>query len=161
MKKSLLIGVLIGCFMVFLLASCDSDRFTLETVIKPELTRIGTKIAVQFQLGDLLILDEWEDLNAAQIIYVTSNKDISVPLRIKFGNFSNNSDGFYYTIGNVEIFTSPVDWKILARNVDSFPNVVWSVKDGKTISEKEKSSEKDDLQSVNKTSDEDGLEELK
>ena len=159
----LFLGIVLGAILLFLLG-CDRDRFTLETEIKPKLTRIGENVAVQFQLGDLLILDEWEDLNSAQLLYVTNDKEKVVKLRLKYGDFSVSDDGFYYIIGSSEIFTQPVEWKTIARNVNSFPNVVWSIKDGKTISKKkqeEKKSEADDLQSVDKDNNKDGIGKLK
>ena len=160
-----ILGTIVLCLSIAnLLVGCDSNRFTLETQIKPELTRVGTDIAVQFQLGDLLILDEWEDLNAAQIIYLVTGEDKVINLRLQYGDFNLSSDGFYYIIGNTEIFTTPVEWETIVRNIDSLPNVVWSIKDSKTISKKtkkEKKAEADPLQSFNKSTDEDGLEELK
>ena len=160
-----ILGTIVLCLSIAnLLVGCDSNRFTLETQIKPELTRVGANIAVQFQLGDLLILDEWEDLNAAQIIYLVTGEDKVVNLRLQYGDFNLSSDGFYYIIGNTEIFTTPVEWETIARNIDSLPNVVWSIKDSKTISKKtkeEKKSEVDDLQSVDKDNNKDGIGKLK
>jgi len=125
------IGVIfILIFIVFILyLNFDPTRFDVETTINPTLTTVGNKIAVEYKLGDLLILDEWTELNAAQIIFMTkiAKKIIveKVHLKIKASASDLNDDGFYYRIGNIEIFTKPVSWETLYNNVDSFPNVVW------------------------------------
>jgi hypothetical protein len=160
-----ILGTIVLCLSIAnLFIACDSNRFTLETKIKPKLTLIGSNVAVQFNLGDLLILDEWKDLNVAQLLYITNGEERIVNLRLQYGDFSVSSDGFYYMIGNTEIFTQPLEWKIISKHISSLPNVVWSVKDSKTISKKtkeEKKVEKDPLKSVDKDNNKDGIGKLK
>jgi hypothetical protein len=126
-----IIGCLTGLiFMLFVrLLLFDSTRFEVETTINPILTTVENKMAVEYKLGDLLILDEWNELNAGQMIFLTKiAKKISVEkvyLTIKASSSDLSDDGFYYRIGNIEIFTKPVSWETLYNNVDSFPNVVW------------------------------------
>jgi len=129
-----IIGCVIGVlFMLFVrLLLFDPTIFEVETTINPTLTTVGNKIAVEYKLGDLLILDEWNELNSAQIIFMTkiAKKIIveKVHLKIKASSSDLSDDGFYYRIGNIEIFTKPVSWETLYNNVDSFPNVVWTSK---------------------------------
>ncbi len=129
-----MIGAIMGGIFILFISFLVSDptRFELETTIRPTLTTVGNKMAVEYKLGDLLILDEWNELNAAQIIFLTkiAKKVIveKVHLKIEAGASDNSDDGFHYRIGNIEIFTKPVSWKTLYNNVDSFPNVVWSSK---------------------------------
>ncbi len=122
-----IIGMLLILFIVVLIS--DYTRFELETTINPTLTIVGSQVAVEYKLGNLLILDEWNSLNAAQIIFMTkiAKKIVieKVHLKIKQGASDLSDDGFYYRIGNIEIFTKPASWKTLYNNVDSFPNVVW------------------------------------
>ena len=137
------IGILL--LIALTLVGCDQNRFTYEIDIKPKLTKVGNKVAVQFELGDLLILDEWEELNTGQLLYIMDEStEKIIHLRIEFGDFSTSTDGFYYMIGANEVFTQPVDWKIISRHVVNWPNVVWSMKDGKTISSEEQEMVKDD-----------------
>ena len=125
------IGCIIGLLFILFIRVLifDSTRFELETTINPTLTIVGSQVAVEYKLGDLLILDEWDSLNAAQIIFMTkiAKKIIveKVHLKIKASVYNPSDDGFYYRIGNIEIFTKPASWKTLYNNVDSFPNVVW------------------------------------
>ena len=139
----ILLGILLGGTLIFLMG-CDQNRFTAEMTIEPKLTQYSGKIAVQFTIGDLLILDEWDELNAGQLLWIM-DEDIKkiVNLRIEFGDFSTTTDGFYYLIGQTEIFTTPVDWKIISKHVNSLDNVVWSMKDGKSIRADEEQPEKE------------------
>jgi hypothetical protein len=132
----LLLGILLGGTLVFLMG-CDQNSFEFETYIEPELTLVSGNIAVEYKLGDLLILDEWPDLNAGQAIFLLNNeKEKTFKLRVTAGDF--NGVRFHYEMtGAIELQTKPVDFKILARNVNSFPNVKWITKDGKDIPKEE------------------------
>lgn len=122
--------------LLLLLVGCDTDSFELETKIDPETTVVSDIIAVEYKLGDLLILDEWEDLNVAQTLFLTNKKKAKeVHLKVTAGSFVGVV--FDYTINNsISIQTNPVEWKVLHKNVDSLPNVIWKTKDGKDIVEK-------------------------
>ncbi len=124
-----------------ILVGCDTDSFELETKIDPETTIVSGIIAVEYKLGDLLILDEWEDLNVAETLYLTNKKKVKeIHLKVTAGSFVGVV--FNYTINaSITIQTNPVEWKVLHENVDSLPNVIWKTKDGKDIAEK---SQKDD-----------------
>ena len=123
--------------LIPILVACDQNKFEFQTYIEPELTLVSGNIAVEYKLGDLLILDEWPSLNAGQAIFLLNKeKEKTFHLRVVAGDFAGVK--FYYSItGAIEVQTSPVDCKIMGRNVDSFPNVIWSVKDGKTIEKEE------------------------
>ena len=133
--RKMLLFLLIPLFFI----SCDNNRIKIETDIKPELQKVGLNtIAVQYSLGNLLILDEWTGLNAGQILYLTKNgKRKTVHLKVNCGDFFEEAY-FIYSIGNIEITTKPVKWKALEAYIESFPNVVWEIKNGVYLSEDEK-----------------------
>ncbi len=121
-----------------LVVSCDSNNFNLKTTIEPKLTKVSAhSIAVEYYLGDLLVLDEWKDLNAAQVLFLmdpTKKKTVTL-------NFSQMGDSavgtvfFHYQIESIEISTeNPIPINIIFENVNSFPGVAWNIKDDKTIS---------------------------
>ena len=127
MRKIILILLIFSMF-VFMGCGCsEPNKFTLETTITPKLTLLGDKIAVKYKLGDLLILDEWRNLNAGEMLFLTTTEEIPpVYLRLKCSDSFWDSNYFYYTIGNISTQTTPVKWSILYRNIDSFPNVMWT-----------------------------------
>lgn len=160
MRKIVLILLI---FSVFVLMGCgcsEPNEFTLETTITPKLTLLGDKIAVKYKLGDLLILDEWKNLNAGEMLFLTTTKEIpEVHLRLDCSDSAFSINYFNYTIGNISIQTTPVKWSILYRNTDSFPNVMWtsrrddnkkfdSVKNEVPIKEKSEKGEKSGLKSL-------------
>ena len=132
--------------LTFMLVSCSQNDFELNTNINPELALVSGDIAVQFQLGDMTILDEWTNLNAGQTLFLLGEeKKKQYHLKIRA---TDGLDGviFTYTItGGIEIKTNPVKFSILSKSVTSFPNVIWKVKDGKTISKKDQKVEEDGL----------------
>ena len=159
----ILLGILLGGTLVFLMG-CSENEFELETIINPELTLVSGDIAVQFQLGDMIVLDEWTTLNSGQTVFLLSDKQKKqYHLKIKA---ADGLDGvmFYYTIsGGIEVKTNPVNYSIISKSVNSFPNVIWKEKDGKTISKKDqKSLEKDELKPTEGSSEtgKSGLEKL-
>ena len=123
--------------LIPILVACNQNSFEFETYIKPELTLVSGNIAVEYKLGDLLILDEWPDLNAGQAIFLLNKeKEKTFKLRVTAGDFDGVK--FYYSMtGAIELQTSPVDFKIMARNVESFPSVTWTTKEGKEIPKEE------------------------
>ena len=120
--------------MCLFIYSCN--EFEMETTIHPKLTLIAGTVAVEYKLGDLLVLDEWEDLNMSQKIYIV-NKDTEkdVKLRLRASDYIKTQ--FHYTVnGSIKITTSPVEWDVLSKYIDTFPNVIWKTKDSVTISKK-------------------------
>ncbi len=127
MRKSILIFLIFSVFVIIGCGCSESNEFILETTIAPQLTLLGDKIAVKSKLGDLLILDEWRNLNAGEMLFLTTTKELPpVHLRLRCSDSMFNRGYFYYTIANISIRTTPVKWSILYRNVDSFPNVMWT-----------------------------------
>jgi len=123
-------------FLIFfnvMLMGCDENRFKIHTKVTPKLTIVHDRLAVEYKLGDILILDEWKKLNTAQIIFLTRGEPKTFDLLVECGDWVVNEDGFFYTFGNIEIKTKPVKFKILLKNVENLPNVIWKVRDGKEI----------------------------
>jgi len=141
-KQYKIMGVILIFLSVFILSSCDKYKFESETMINPKFDFLDGSLAVQYQLGNLMVLDEWEDLNVAQILFLTNDDKKEVKLRVVAGDFGP-SVKFYYTIGNIEVQTEPVKWKTIFRVVDSLPNVKWLVQDNKIIEHKELEKEKE------------------
>ncbi|RLI63335.1 MAG: hypothetical protein DRO67_05850, partial [Candidatus Asgardarchaeum californiense] len=76
------------------------------------------------------------DLNMSQKIYIV-NKDTEkdVKLRLRASDYIKTQ--FHYTVnGSIKITTSPVEWDVLSKYIDTFPNVIWKTKDSVTISKK-------------------------
>lgn len=91
-------------------------------------------LAVEYKLGDLLILDEWEDLNMSKMLFIVNKDRVKdVKLRLEASDYIKTQ--FYYTInGSIKTKSTPVEWSILSKYVDTFPNVVWKTKNSVKIS---------------------------
>ncbi len=124
-----------------LLTACNSDEFKLTTNITPELEPYGDKIAVQFKLGDLLILDEWADFNAAEVVYLIKKRNKKEPITLKITAGDYDGVYFYYSTGSLEITTKPVTWDILSKHIKSFPNVLWKYKGNVHLNQKKEDIE--------------------
>jgi len=128
-------------FLSMFIMSCDSNKFSLETEVIPDIesveTASGKVIAVQYKLGNLIILDTLSGLNAAEILYLTEKRDKTEAIHLKINAGDVSKVHFYYTIGSISKKTKPVNFDILLKNVDSFPNVVWEYKDNKYVAESE------------------------
>jgi hypothetical protein len=131
--KRFIIGVLVGFFLIGTLCSCESNRFEVRTTITPKVTMIGDRIAVEYKLGDLLILDEWKGLNIAELLYLSNDKSIKNLNLIIIASDGIDGTYFYYTYGNISVKTDPINWSTLYRNADSFPGVKWLVLNDETI----------------------------
>jgi hypothetical protein len=148
LKKGIFLFLIGFIFTMFILMGCDENRFEIHTKVTPNLTIVDRGIAVEYQIGNILVLDEWKKLNTAQIIFLTRGEPKTFELTIESGDWSLNEDGFYYTFGNIEIKTDPIKFKVLLKHVDSLPDVIWKVRDGeevknKPISSKEESKSND------------------
>jgi hypothetical protein len=120
-------------FILFILIGCDENRFEVHTKVTPNLTIVDRGIAVEYKLGDILILDEWKKLNTAQIIFLTRGEPKTFDLLVECGDWDISENGFFYTFGNIEIKTKPVKFEILLKNVENLPNVIWKVRDGEEV----------------------------
>lgn len=142
MKKflpGLLLILFVGNFLFFMIG-CTDNKFTIDTAIQPKIKQIKFTLAVEYYLGDLLILDEWDedDLNSGQIVFLTEKQDpIDVHLRIEGDDDNFTCTGcklyFIYTVANIEIRTRPIAWEPFISNIDSMPNVKWIKRDGKSL----------------------------
>lgn len=130
MKKYVLIFL---AFFMLIFISCESNRFEVRTTITPKVTMVGDRVAVEYKLGDLLILDEWKGLNISELLFLSKDEGTK-KLNLKI-IASDGIDGiyFYYSYGNIAVKTNPVNWSTLYRNADSFPGVKWLVLNDKTI----------------------------
>ena len=135
--------ILIMSLTIF--TGCDSDLFELETDIYPEIelvdTESGKTISVQYKIGDLLILDTWTGLDAAEKVYLAKkrNKKDPVHLKVTSGDFSDTY--FYYNIASISVRTKPVKHALLMKHVESFPNVIWEYKDDVYVNQKKEDIE--------------------
>lgn len=141
MKKIACVMILIMIMFTAIGCSCtgDSNRFKIDTIINPKLTLMGSKMAVEYKLGDLLILDEWSGLNAGELLFLTERKDIVVRLKLTCGDSIFSSNYFHYNIGNITTNSTPVLKRIMFEYVNSFPGVTWILKDDNKVPDAVKS----------------------
>jgi len=148
-KKSLMI---IWFILIIILIACSNNTFEINTTITPKLTDVGSRIAVEYMLGDLMILDEWKGLNAAEFLFLTQKDK---PLDVKLNVAATDGGGcctvvFEYIIANIRVKTQPVSLDILLDNIESIENVRWEVKNGVTMTNKKEQTNKDKLDPTNK-----------
>lgn len=131
MKKYISLFLLI---FMFLFMGCIDNRFEVDTKVSPEVTVVGNLLAVQYSLGNLRVLDEWKELNASEFLFLAQEGNIK-DINLKFiCDDSGVSDVYFnYTINHIEIRTRPVKANILFQYVNSFPDVRWTVIDGKEL----------------------------
>jgi len=73
MKKLLLTLIAISLLVV---SGCTSNKFEISNMIHPTVLSVfGKEVAIEYKLGDILVLDELKDLNRAQALYISKNKD--------------------------------------------------------------------------------------
>jgi len=134
-KNSLIITCFILGVLMFIIGGCSIyNKVEIKTTITPKLTRAVDVIAVEYMLGDLLILDEWKNLNFAQIVFLTDrDKPLKVDLLIDASDFDRFSVKFYYTVANITIDTTPVKWDILSDYIETIQNVRWIKKEGRLM----------------------------
>jgi hypothetical protein len=84
-KKFLLVPLI---FLSLLVVSCIEEKFEINTKIHPKIlgSSFGS-VAIEYNLGKLLILDELKDLNMAQTLFIEKNKnDLILGLKISACN---------------------------------------------------------------------------
>ena len=85
------LGILLSSLVV-ILVGCDTSALEIDTTVTPKFTSIAGTLAVEYQLGDLLILDEWSELNAAQMVFLATGDDLKqVHLKVTAGDFNGAS----------------------------------------------------------------------
>jgi len=133
-----------GFIMIFLILTfgfmsgmiaCTQNGFEIKTTIEPKLNAgIKGRVAVEFKLGELLILDEWKNLNTAQVLFLTrKDNPLKVNLRIVGDDMAADKVVFIYTVANMKQKTAPIVWSLMMEHIDSISNVKWSIKEGKTL----------------------------
>ena len=122
----------------------DNKKVEINTIIDPEFTQIGNySVAVEYMLGDLLVLDGWYNLNSAQVLFLADkNKKKQIKLHVKMGDMGSSSNGFRYSIGNIEVKTDPISWELFEKHIDSMPDLVWVVNKEKSTPEIKSSKDK-------------------
>lgn len=141
--KNLLRKPMLPVFLISLMLfviSCDTDYFSLETDIYPEIESVklesGTTISVQYKIGNLLILDTWSGLDASEKLYLIKKRTAKDPVHLKITSGDFSKTYFYYTIASVSVKTTPVKHSLLMEHVDSFPNVSWKYRNNKNVENK-------------------------
>lgn len=135
MKKILVLMIVISLFII---NGCSENKFTISNTIHPTILNIfGADIAIEYTLGDILVLDELTALNRAQAMYISKHQDnIGLQLIIK------SRDGLfpltvfkYYLEGGNELGTNNnvIEADIIIANSHNIDNFVWITKDGKDI----------------------------
>ncbi len=133
------LGFVMAFLIIMLLSGCTQSKTELETIIVPKITRSGiTTIAVEYMLGDLLVIDEWETgLNAGEILFLIDDSPKKITLRViaedwTFGSYAT----FYYTIGSIEIRTNPITFSTFIKYINTFPSDEQNGNSQKTSSKK-------------------------
>lgn len=139
---------------MFLFMGCTDNSFQVDTKISPKVTVVGNLLAVQYDLGDLRVLDEWKDINASEFLFLAQEGNIKeINLKFYCDDSGVNTPYFNYTINHIEIRTNPVRTRILFRYVDSFPDVKWIIKDEKQVSSDDSEEKKTESSPSNAKSD--------
>ena len=92
---------------------------------------------MEYKLGNILVLDELNDLNVAQSMYIINNKDtLELQLIIKYEDSCPCFTEFEYYLGGnkIEVNKNVVEAKVLMENYHKISNFIWIVKDGKKMS---------------------------
>ena len=149
MKKYVL---LFAAFFIFI--SCADNSFQVDTKISPKVTIVGNLLAIQYDLGDLRVLDEWKDINASEFLFLAQEDNIKeINLKFYCDDSGVNTPYFNYTINHIEVRTNPIATRILFRYVNSFPDVRWIIKDEKEVSSDDSEEKKTESPPSNTKSD--------
>jgi hypothetical protein len=133
MKKILMLIIAASLFVV---SGCTENKFEISNKIHPTILDFGGNIAMEYKLGNILVLDELNDLNVAQTMYFVNNKDtIELQLIIKYEDSCPCFTEFEYYLGGnkIEVNRDVVEAKVLMENYDNISNFIWFIKDGKEI----------------------------
>jgi len=122
---------------VFIICSCDSNAFIGKIQIDPEVNSVAGDITVTYRIGDLLILDTWDDccdLETAEKLHLINGDAETFMLTVTAGDC--NGVSFEYEVdGTIQVKTKPVNWKTIVKAADNFDTITWTAKDGKIINE--------------------------
>lgn len=79
-------------FIIILMAvglmACTDNKFEAMNIIHPEILstdRLDKDIAIQYTIGDIMVLDELDNLNQAEYSYIEKHQDdVEIGLKIIF-----------------------------------------------------------------------------
>jgi len=134
MKRILM---LITAVSLFVISGCTENKFEISNKIYPTVLDVGANIAIEYKLGDIIVLDELNDLNLAQSLYILKNKDnLELQLIITYEDDCGCFTEFEYYLGGnkIEVNKDVVEAKILMANYHKISNFIWIVKDGRKMS---------------------------
>lgn len=119
-------------FLLFILGlvicSCSVREFEIQQEIHPKITILNNdRVALEYMLGDLLVLDEFRRLNAGQIVYFSNHKDKEIDLTVFIIKVGGVPPVFWYFLGENALTRSvnTVTTKILIDHSKSIENFVW------------------------------------
>ena len=96
--------------LVFFICSCDNNAFIGTVKIDPKIKNVAGDITVTYKIGDLLILDTWDDccLETAEKLHLTNGEPEVFMVTVTAGDF--NGVSFNYVVdGTIEVKSKPVD----------------------------------------------------
>jgi hypothetical protein len=103
MKKLLIIPLL----MLLCLLGCGNDnRWEIRQTVNPEvLNQLADKIAIKYNFGPFLILDDITLKSEAQALYIFKTKDVfELDVVVKYSdNWASGNNGFYYYFNESKI----------------------------------------------------------
>jgi len=134
MKRILMLIIAVSLLVI---SGCTENKFEISNKIHPIILDSGGNIAMEYKLGNILVLDELNDLNVAQSMYIINNKDtLELQLIIKYEDSCPCFTEFEYYLGGnkIEVNKNVVEAKVLMENYHKISNFIWIVKDGKKMS---------------------------
>ncbi len=145
-------------FTMILLTGCSDNKWEIRQTVKPEvLNQLADTIAIKYNLGPFIILDDIKLKNSAQAIYIFKTKDVfELDVIVKWSDHWANNTGFHYYFNESKIGgnypSRPIDLSILQKAELDIPGFKWLVKDDKKVEESVEISEKESVQEKGLTS---------
>lgn len=142
---------------LFLLLGCSSaNHFEINTEIKPTvfLEQETHTMALEYKLGDLLILDQLKYMDISKYAYIERNSEnLKLHLNVEYKSTSGCCMRFRYNLGAVELgySTNPVKAEVLMDHSSMIPGFVWYIRNKKLVNQKslvdemQEQTKKDDL----------------
>jgi len=155
MKKLLIMPLL----MLLCLLGCGSDnRWEIRQTVKPEvLNQLADKIAIKYNLGPFMILDDITLKSDAQAIYISKTKDVfELDVLVKYSDSGLRGNGFYYYFNESRINrhygSRPIDLSKLQAAEHEIDGFKWLEKKNEEIEPPLESSENESVQKEELTS---------
>ena len=118
MKKNFL-----SVLFIFLLFGCT--HFEAVNEIHPKVTVVGNKIGLEYKLGNLIVADQFDDIDSSIYKYIIENKDtIRFTLKIEYDDSGNTAVFFQYYVNGVHVETNKdvVSKDLLLMERENIPN---------------------------------------